>query len=568
MKAFLELIRRIDFYGKVPVFYFKGRIKKISTIGRSFTLVNIILFVVFFVYKLKRLFSRVDLSFYDYYKENGDITIHITKEDFYFNFGFFNVFTNKPYMDKTIMYPVAYFNDEPVELKPCTLDKFGTNYTKLFNDPYLNKLYCFPEFNYTFRPFIDTFYIDVVSCENSTLNNNECMPKEYLERIIDATFIEIRLQDVMINPQNYSYPVERRVVYLQSYLYKDIGQSVFIDLQIANIETNTNLIGFDFLTEDKLETFIKYDSSTTLQTPGYKDFYPIYEFEIQLIDKSFHEKRHYPQLFDVLSEVGGFVESLYSFFNIIGFFIINILYENSITNSLFSFNLQKKVIKIKYNGKSIKYKKISDKHPMYESNEEINSNVNFKDNLTAPNTDLKKINNNCINSSIRNEIGNIKGDIDSETNYNYNNDNNYNITPEKIKKKYLNKFQLKELITYPNIHSKRKINKINENYYDSSLNNTQIDNSYAKYSDNVIINNVHLNKFLVHICFCCIRKRNNLQNILLDESMNLLSEKLDIINIFKMMCLGKEVKQKYKFDKSMIHMSNECINSLKKIKSK
>ena len=567
MKAFLELIRGIDFYGKVPVFYFKGRIKKISTIGRIFTLVNIILFVVFFVYKLKRLFSRVDLSFYDYYKENGDITIHITKEDFYFNFGFFNVFTNKPYMDKTIMYPVAYFNDEPVELKPCTLDKFGTNYTKMFNDPYLNKLYCFPEFNYTFRPFIDTFYIDVVSCENSTLNNNECMPKEYLERIIDASFIEIRLQDVMINPQNYSYPVERRVVYLQSYLYKDIGQSVFIDLQIANIETNTNLIGFDFLTEDKLETFIKYDSSTTLQTPGYKDFYPIYEFKIQLIDKSFHEKRKYLQLFDVLSEVGGFVESLYSFFNIIGFFIINILYENSITNSLFSFNLQKKVIKIKYNGKSIKYKKISDKHPMYESNEEINSNVNFKDNLTVPNTDLKKINNNSINSSIRNEIGNIKGDIDSETNYNYNNDNNYNITPEKIKKKYLNKFQLKELITYPNIHSKRKINKINENYYDSSLNNTQIDNSYAKYSDNVIINNVHLNKFLVHICFCCIRKRNNLQNILLDESMSLLSEKLDIINIFKMMCLGEELKQKYKFDNSMIHLSNECINSLKKIKN-
>ena len=344
MKALLELIRGIDFYGKVPVFYFKGRIKKISTIGRIFTLVNIILFVVFFVYKLKRLFSRVDLSFYDYYKEKEDIAIQITNEDFYFNFGFFNVFTNKPYMDKTIMYPVAYFNDEPVELKPCTLDKFGTNYTKMFNDPYLNKLYCFPEFNYTFRPFIDTFYIDVVSCENSTLNNNECMPKEYLERIIDATFIEIRLQDVMINPQNYSYPVERRVVYLQSYLYKDIGQSVFIDLQIANIETNTNLIGFDFLTEDKLETFIKYDSSTTLQTPGYKDFYPIYEFKIQLIDKSFHEKRHYPQLFDVLSEVGGFVESLYSFFNIIGFFIINILYENSITNSLFSFNLQKKLL--------------------------------------------------------------------------------------------------------------------------------------------------------------------------------------------------------------------------------
>ena len=563
MKAFLELIRGIDFYGKEPVFYYKGKVKKISTIGRIFTLLIIILYIVFFVYKLKRLFSRVDLSFYDYYIENDDTTIHMTKENFYFNFAFFNIYTNEPYINETIMYPIAFYNEKFFALEPCTLDKFGSHYTKEFDEPYLDKFYCFPEFNYTFRPFIDNFHIYIAPCKHS----DDCQDKDFIGREIDSTFIYIRLQDVMITPQNYSYPVERRVVNLYSYLYKDVGQSIVIDLEIANIETNTNLIGFDFLTEDKLETYIKFDSSYTYQTPGYLHSYPIYDFGIELKDKSFNEKRRYPQLFDLLSEVGGFVESLYSFFNIIGFFIINILYENSMANSLFSFNLQKKVIKIKYNGKSIKYKKISDKHPMYESNEEINSNVNFKDNLTVPNTDLKKINNNSINSSIRNEIGNIKGDIDSETNYNYNNDNNYNITPEKIKKKYLNKFQLKELITYPNIHSKRKINKINENYYDSSLNNTQIDNSYAKYSDNVIINNVHLNKFLVHICFCCIRKRNNLQNILLDESMSLLSEKLDIINIFKMMCLGEELKQKYKFDNSMIHLSNECINSLKKIKN-
>ena len=50
--------------------------------------------------------------------------------------------------------------------------------------------------------------------------------------------------------------------------------------------------------------------------------------------------------------------------------------------------------------------------------------------------------------------------------------------------------------------------------------------------------------------------------------MNLLSEKLDIIYIFRMMCLGEELKQKYKFDKSMIHLSKECINFKKKIKIK
>ena len=565
MKAFLELIRGIDFYGKVPVFYFKGRIKKISTIGRIFTLLIIILYIVFFVYKLKRLFSRVDLSFYDYYIENDDTTIHMTKENFYFNFAFFNIYTNEPYINETIMYPIAFYNEKFFMLEPCTLDKFGSHYTKEFDEPYLDKFYCFPEFNYTFRPFIDNFHIYIAPCKHS----DDCQDKDFIGREIDSTFIYIRLQDVMITPQNYSYPVERRVVNLYSYLYKDVGQSIVIDLEIANIETNTNLIGFDFLTEDKLETYIKFDSSYTYQTPGYLNSYPIYDFGIELKDKSFNEKRRYPQLFDLLSEVGGFVESLYSFFNIIGFFIINILYENSMANSLFSFNLQKKVIKIKYNGKPIKYKMISDKHSICESNceqsGEINSNFNLKENLTDPNTDLKKINNNSISSSIHNEIDNIKGDTDSETNSNY---NNYNNISDKIKKKSNNRFELNELITHPNIHSKRKINEINSSYSNNNLNDTQIGNYYDKYSDKFIINNIHLNKFLVHICFCCIRKRNNLQNILLDESMNLLSEKLDIIYIFRMMCLGEELKQKYKFDKSMIHLSKECINSLKKIKSK
>ena len=63
MKALLELIRGIDFYGKVPVFYFKGKIQKISTIGRIFTLLIIILYIVFFVYRLKDYFLELIYHF-------------------------------------------------------------------------------------------------------------------------------------------------------------------------------------------------------------------------------------------------------------------------------------------------------------------------------------------------------------------------------------------------------------------------------------------------------------------------------------------------------------------------
>ena len=379
------------------------------------------------------------------------------------------------------------------------------------------------------------------------------------------------MQDVIISPQNYSHPVKRRVIYLYSYLYRYIGQYVYIDLEIANIETNTNLIGFDFLTEEKLETYIKYDSSSAIPTQGYQDFYPIYEFSIQLKDRYFHEKRHYPQLIDLLSEVGGFVESIYSFFNLIGSFIINILYENSMTNTLFSFNLQKKVIKIKNNEKHIKYKMNINKSNIHElngeQNEEINSNFNLKENLTYPHMDLK-FNNNSINSSIDDEIDNIKGKTHLETNSNYNNDKNYNTFRKNKNKKPINKFGVNKKIIYPYMQSRRKINEIKDKDNDNSLNDTQNENYSCKYNDNLIINNVHLNNFLVHFCFLCVRKRNNLQNILLDESINLLSEKLDIINIFKMICLVEEQKQIYKFDQNMINMSNECISSLRKIKIK
>ena len=125
---------------------------------------------------------------------------------------------------------------------------------------------------------------------------------------------------------------------------------------MANITTNTNLIGFDFLTEEKEETYIRYDLVSTVPTPGYQDNkFPICEIEIQLKDKYFAEKRQYTQLFDVLGEVGGFMETISSFFGLVCTFIVNILYENSLTNYLFSFDLNKKLIKIKNSGKGPKY---------------------------------------------------------------------------------------------------------------------------------------------------------------------------------------------------------------------
>ncbi len=43
-----DFIKEIDFYGKQPEFYYKGKPKKVTWIGRIFTIINIIIYIIFF----------------------------------------------------------------------------------------------------------------------------------------------------------------------------------------------------------------------------------------------------------------------------------------------------------------------------------------------------------------------------------------------------------------------------------------------------------------------------------------------------------------------------------------
>ena len=553
----LKLIKEIDFYGKEPEFYIHRRPQKVSIIGRIFTVFYIILYLVFFIYKLIRLFSRADLSFYDSNSEGSEsLTMHITKENFYFNFAFINSETGEPFIDETVYQPWAFFNDEPVEVKPCTIDKFGSHYVDMFDDEYLDKYYCFQDFDYDLLAYVDSFYVQVKPCENSTENNNHCRPKEEIDEFIDGNDLMVRLQDVLITPKDFENPVERRITDIYSYLFKNIGQYIYIEIQVANITTNTNLIGFDFLTEEKEETYIRYELVSTVPTPGYQDNkFPICEIEIQLKDKYFAEKRQYTQLFDVLGEVGGFMETISSFFGLVCTFIVNILYENSLTNYLFSFDLNKKLIKIKNSGKGPKYqlydiKKEDEEQQKNERNTNLNLNMNMKNNALDD-----KFTNISINSNSENNF-NIKGkNIEPNSNLSF---------KKRKKKKAVDKTESEKSISIYNSKKKNEIDIIKEDNKEDNIvfNNANIDDTD---NNRLIVDQIHLNKLLVHFCFCCIRSRNNYQNILLDESRLLIAEKLDIINIFKKMCISEEVQYKYNLSKDKIQMSDECKNALGRI---
>ena len=69
----------------------------------------------------------------------------------------------------------------------------------------------------------------------------------------------------------------------------------------------------------------------------------------------------------------------------------------------------------------------------------------------------------------------------------------------------------------------------------------------------------------IYLCFLCVRKRKNIQNILLDEGMKVITEKLDIMNLFKNLYRNEKIQEKEINQEEIIEMSENCKVNLRKL---
>ena len=144
-----EFLKGIDFFGKLPEFYIKGQPKQITIIGRIFTVIFIIIYIIIFIYKLYRIFMRLDITFYDSYSTTEETpSINITNENFYL---MFSVYTDSglPFIDESIYYPKAFFikgEHEKIEVEKCNINKIGSKYRQLFTQMNLDNHYYFFDF--------------------------------------------------------------------------------------------------------------------------------------------------------------------------------------------------------------------------------------------------------------------------------------------------------------------------------------------------------------------------------------------------------------------------------------
>ena len=407
-----------DMYSKRTSFFFNNEEKISSYFGFFLTLVYILASISLFIYQIVIAIRREELKVYDstkYAQEMPSMTID--SDQLYFAFGLEDPKTSNRFIDDSIYIPKIVFidkikiNDEFVtaeqrtlEYEKCNVEKFGENYQHLFIKDELNNSYCLKDLNlnvtfsggYKYER-MTYIRIRIYPCVNSTENNNSCKSQEEIDNYMSSGYFSIILKDFGLNPSNYSFPVVPTLQDLYTTIDKKIMKNFILNFGITEIQTDKGIINENI----KVEKYLQYRKE--MQTFTFRDEQDYYSGKsvilVQLkLDDTIHvQKRSYTKISDIFSRIGGYMQLLNTVFLLLASIVNKLHSELKIINGIFSFNLKKNKVILKFqtfkstnfkensnNNSKNKYfifsKKSIDDLKIVEKDNKSNNNLIFKDN--------------------------------------------------------------------------------------------------------------------------------------------------------------------------------------------
>ena len=543
-----EIISNFDLFGKEPEFFYKGNHQRVSWFGRIFSVLYIALYVAYLIYKVVRMIEKVDIDFYETYAFSGIPTIKLNNELFY------GGFTIGGIIDETLYFPMVYHYTETtvngvkqvvnqtVPLVKCSLDRFGKRFQPLFADRQLDNLYCMEKVEdeltgYSNLDVYSYYYIAIIPCIGYNPKYEQCQDISKVTEFFKQTFLEFKIQDVVMTPKDYDNPSEPRTMDIKGPVFSTLYQSIYTYLQIVNLETDRDWVGFEALSDIKKEQFLRYDESWIIAAPsphsfGLQPFTPVCDITIQLSAKVLTTKRTNTKIINALGDVGGLMEVVSSLFTILASFITDLLYDIDIVNTLFTFDLTRKVVQFK-----------RDKNELYELNNDDEINIYNRQKTSELSNSRNKIDNKFIDSKSNKDT--LSKSIVEETKLKkkkkkkikFQKGNNINniIEPQNLKIN-INQNQQMKIVNKQNIMNNNSI---------VSSDNLRPEISNKEDKTNSILDEIKINKFFIVFAFCCIRKRKNVNNYVLNEGLNIIGQRLDIINIFKKLYYDEKVQKYY-----------------------
>ena len=577
-----SIFKEIDLFGKEPDIYYKGKQRKTSWMGRICTWIYVSIYIFFFIYKLIRMFKRIDVSFSETNSSTGGLPkIHMTKEIFTYALALADR-ENKPFIDETIYRPIGIVNIkrningevkddiQQIEFGVCNIDDFGKDHQQFAKKLNLSNYYCFKNLDIDFEGYSSaenstTIIIQILKCKGQTLRGEPCKNDDEIISKLDQHSLLIISEDYDITPYDFNHPVKPKLDINTCPVSLDQYQTFVGYYQLANIETDHNLFGFEALSDIRSEKYLIYHSALIMATKMLPEQISVIQYYIMMTEKILTNQRTYTQLIDVLGDVGGLMEVMESVFGVICIFVADILYDKTMVNNLFAFDLEDYLVKIKTKSKIKK---------QFKTSKSLNINPNNDDNFDKGTIDIsKKAFYNIHNDdSLYTKKDSIqpKIHIKKKTNNENFSNNNINISSSE-RRSYLKRNTVK--IQKSVFLNNAKTYKENNKEFDSNLNNIKIYEHDKEIIDTPIhkkklIKKLDTNVFCTYFCFCCSRKRENYGNALLDEAMGIITEKLDIYNIFRNMYYIDDVKMKSNYEYEDFEISDECKEKLKEISSK
>ena len=591
--TFFQLFKEIDLFGKEPDIYYKGKQRKTTWMGRICTCLYIFIYVFFFIYKLVRMFKRSDVSFQETNSSTGELPkIHLTKEFFTYGLALADN-SGLPIYDDTIYYPEAILagqrteNDipqivyQPLIFEKCTLDDFGKNFQKFTVSLELNKFYCIKNFDvilegYSSAENFTSILINIKKCKGISPSGLPCKNESVIINSLNRKNLLLFSEDFDLTPYNYQKPVKEKLTINSCPISLEQYQTFVGYYQLTNIETEKNLFGFEVFSDIKKESYIIYHSALIMSQAMYKDQQDIITYNIMLKENTLTNKRTYKQLIDILGEVGGLMEVLESFFGVLCTFVADILYDKKMVNNLFSFDLNSYTLKIKnkqnswikdlnsYNNFDISSKRVN------SNLNQINDNTNYFNNNEEEESSEKK----NIEISKKDSMKTIGTKSNKQKLFNKKKTHNDKVFSLNISsserpsylKKRTSKMPKKNVINSPNIN--KEMNGVDLKIEDVKIYEKDKETNDKVLYQKKLIKKINTNVFCTYFCFCCVRKRENFGNALLDEAMGLITDKLDIYNMFRNFYFIDDIKTKWNYEYKDFEMSTKCKYKLQEISNK
>ena len=581
-------LKNFDLFSKTPEIYYKGRSQRSAFIGRLLTIIYILLYASFFIYKVIMMSLKVEISFYETQIFMGEIpSLKLNNDLFYTGFGLVDAETGNTFIDETIYYPELvfrtgkkidnewYWEEKYIEIEPCKIEKFGSKFRDMFANKVEN-LYCLSEMDVTIQGHItydiySYFYLVFYPCVNGVNGRSNCQDYEIIKKKLGSTMLTVKMQDVELTPHIYKTPVQPRSRELSTPVMENLYNNINAYFHIINIKTNEDILGFEALTRFDIKKYFKYDvtfiSNSINDESPFKTGAAYCNILLQLTEQMITINRTFTKLIEVLGEVGGFMKFTFSCLKIISLLLTEALYEKDLINNLFSFDINKKLINIRPLKK--------EKNKNYPFNElgpiETIENCNQIDPIAKvysknSNTNVEAIRtNNLLNEDLnKNKLARVNTLAVNQQSQIKKRRKKRIKTKKTTISSQITKIGINEENSTKSIKSANdQINK-NEKEFDFSERNKETERGKEEEDKRYKINKILFGRFEKYLCFLCLRKKKNIQNILIDEGMKLVSEYLDIINMFKRAFLEEQLFQKYNI-KCEKEMSDECKNKIQKI---